>query len=79
MFDALQWVEQIRSDLKPLEKQILGHSYVKALEEGRDTLKRMTCPHCFYEYQQSIQEMVLRPKTQAEIDAVGGESALTWI
>jgi hypothetical protein len=35
MFDALQWVEQIRSDLKPLEKQILGHSYFKALEEGR--------------------------------------------
>ena len=29
MFDALQWVEQIRSDLKPLEKQILGHSYLK--------------------------------------------------
>jgi thiaminase len=35
MFDALQWVEQIRSDLKPLEKQILGHSYFKALEDGR--------------------------------------------
>jgi thiaminase len=35
MFDALQWVEQICSDLKPLEKQILGHSYFKALEEGR--------------------------------------------
>ena len=35
MFDALQWVEQIRSDLKPLKKQILGHSYFKALEEGR--------------------------------------------
>jgi TENA/THI-4/PQQC family len=35
MFDALQWVEQIRSDLRPLEKQILGHSYLKALEAGR--------------------------------------------
>jgi pyrroloquinoline quinone (PQQ) biosynthesis protein C len=35
MFDALQWVEQIRSDLRPLEKQILGHSYLKALEERR--------------------------------------------
>src|SRR5713101_4461841 len=35
MFDALQWVERIRSDLRPLEKQILGHSYLKALEEGR--------------------------------------------
>src|SRR6266536_2331450 len=35
MFDALQWVEQIRSDLRPLEDKILGHSYLKALEEGR--------------------------------------------
>ena len=27
------------------------------------TLKRMTCNHCFHEYQQSIQEMVLRLET----------------
>ena len=35
MSDALQWVEQIRSDLRPLEDNILGHSYLKALDEGR--------------------------------------------
>src|SRR5713101_5931704 len=35
MSDTLQWVEQIRSDLKPLEGKILGHSYLKALAEGR--------------------------------------------
>src|SRR5260370_2812827 len=35
MSDTLQWVEQIRSDLKPLESKILGHSYLKALAEGR--------------------------------------------
>jgi pyrroloquinoline quinone (PQQ) biosynthesis protein C len=35
MSDALQWVEQIRSDLRPLEYKILGHSYLKALDEGR--------------------------------------------
>jgi hypothetical protein len=39
-------------------------------------LKRMTCCHCFHEYQQSIQETVLRPKTQAEIDPAGGEHTL---
>ena len=46
MFDALQWVEQIRSVLRPLEKQILGHSYLKALEEGRlqhDQLRSSPC------------------------------------
>src|SRR5260370_5165660 len=35
MPDTLQWVEQIRSDFKPLESKILGHSYLKALAEGR--------------------------------------------
>ena len=35
MSDALQLVEKIRSDLKPLEEKILGHPYLKALEEGR--------------------------------------------
>ena len=35
MSDTLQWVEQIRSDLRPLEDKILGHSYLKALDEGR--------------------------------------------
>src|SRR5260370_37282023 len=34
MSDTLQWVEQIRSDLRPLEDKILGHSYLKALDEG---------------------------------------------
>jgi thiaminase len=40
--DALQLVEKIRSDLKPLEEKISGHPYLKALEEGRvplDVLK----------------------------------------
>jgi pyrroloquinoline quinone (PQQ) biosynthesis protein C len=36
--DALQLVEKIRSDLKPLEEKILGHPYLKALEEGRISL-----------------------------------------
>lgn len=35
MSDALQLVEQIRSDLRPLEAKISGHAYLKALEEGR--------------------------------------------
>jgi pyrroloquinoline quinone (PQQ) biosynthesis protein C len=35
MSDTLQWVEQIRSDLRPLEDRILGHSYLRALDEGR--------------------------------------------
>jgi hypothetical protein len=42
-------------------------------------LKRMTCAYCFHEYHQSIQEMVLRPKTHEEIEAAGGEQALGWI
>jgi hypothetical protein len=42
-------------------------------------LNRVTCSHCFYEYHQSTHDMVLRPKTQQEIDAVGGEHLLTWI
>lgn len=43
------------------------------------TLKRMTCHRCFHEYQQGIQEMVLRPKTEEEIDASGGEHVFAWI
>lgn len=43
------------------------------------TLKRITCNRCFHEYQQSIQEMVLRPKTEEEIDASGGEQVFAWI
>lgn len=42
MPDALQLVEQIRSDLRPLEAKISCHPYLKALEEGRvqgDSLK----------------------------------------
>jgi hypothetical protein len=42
MSDALQLVEQIRSDLRPLETKISGHPYLRALEEGqvqRDVLK----------------------------------------
>src|ERR1019366_10688367 len=35
MSDALQLVEQIRSDLRPLETKISGHPYLRALEEGR--------------------------------------------
>jgi len=32
--DALQLVEKVRSDLKPLDEKILGHPYFHALEEG---------------------------------------------
>ena len=42
-------------------------------------LNRVTCSHCFHEYHQSTRDMVLRPKTRQEIDAVGGEHILTWI
>ena len=35
MSDALQLVEQIRSDLRPLEAKISCHPYLKTLEEGR--------------------------------------------
>src|SRR3989442_11043841 len=35
MSDALHLVEQIRSDLRPLEAKISCHPYLKALEEGR--------------------------------------------
>jgi len=38
MSDALQLVEKIRSDLKPLEEKILGHPYLRALEDGRVAL-----------------------------------------
>ena len=34
MSDALQLVGKIRSDLQSLEEKILGHPYLKALEEG---------------------------------------------
>jgi len=40
--DALQLIEKIRADLKPLDERILGHPYLHALEEGRvplDSLK----------------------------------------
>src|SRR5258707_6619844 len=35
MSDTLQWVEQMRPDIKLRERRILGHSYLKALAEGR--------------------------------------------
>jgi thiaminase len=35
MSDALQLVEQIRSDLRPLESKISRHRYLTALEDGR--------------------------------------------
>jgi len=40
--DALQLIEKIRSDLKPLDERILDHPYLRALAEGRvplDSLK----------------------------------------
>lgn len=40
---------------------------------------RIICSHCFREYHQSTHDMVLRPKTEQEIDAAGGEQLLTWI
>jgi len=42
-------------------------------------LNRVVCSHCFQEYHQSTRDMVLRPKTQQEIDAAAGERMLTWI
>lgn len=42
MSDAPQLVEQIRSDLKPLETKISNHTYLRAIEDGRvqrDSLK----------------------------------------
>ena len=42
MSNALSLVAQIRSDLKPIEAKISGHTYLKALEENRmhpDSLK----------------------------------------
>jgi hypothetical protein len=39
------------------------------------TLRRLTCRHCFHEYQKPINEMPLRTKTEAELDAVGGAGA----
>jgi len=56
----------------------LAHSQNKKII-NLPTLKRITCNHCFHEYQRSIQEMVLRPKTQEEIDAAGGEHILAFI
>ena len=40
--DALPLIEKIRSDLKPVDERILGHPYLRALDEGRvplDSLK----------------------------------------
>ena len=42
MSDALPLIEKIRSDLKPVDERILGHPYLRALDEGRvplDSLK----------------------------------------
>jgi hypothetical protein len=77
----MRYYHALCSDCPKCEKEniaFLAYSFHKR-GVSMPTLKRMTCTHCFYEYQQSIQEMTLRPKTQAEIDAVGGESALAWI
>ncbi len=35
MADALPLVQQLRSDLKPIEQKILGHGYLSALEQGQ--------------------------------------------
>jgi hypothetical protein len=43
------------------------------------SMKRITCIHCFHAYEQRIGEMALRPKTEAEIDAVGGVAVLSYI
>ena len=42
MSDALPLIEKIRSDLRPVDERILGHPYLRALDEGRvplDSLK----------------------------------------
>ena len=39
-------------------------------------MKRIACTQCFHVYEQRIEEMVLRPKTEAEINAAGGMGAL---
>lgn len=38
MSDALQLIEKIRSDLKPVDERILSHPYLRALAEGRVSL-----------------------------------------
>ena len=48
MSDALQLIEKIRSDLKPVDERILGHPYLRALAEGRvslDSLKMFAGQH----------------------------------
>ena len=57
---------------------LLAYSFrVRSVEDP--TPKRMTCKHCRHGYYQPLREMTLRPKTQLEIDAAGGEAALGWI
>jgi len=57
----------------------LAHAPGKEKGVNIPNLNRVICSHCFHEYHQSTHDMVLRPKTQNEIDAAGGEHILTWI
>jgi hypothetical protein len=79
--DFMQHYHALCSDCPKCGKENIAFLAYSRHNKGVNfpTLKRMTCCHCFHEYQQSIQEMVLRPKTQAEIDAAGGEHTLAWI
>ena len=56
----------------------LAHKFRK-IGVNDTNMKRITCTHCFHAYEQRIEEMVLRPKTEAEINAIGGEGVLGYI
>jgi len=64
------WIKLERAE-NPIELQQSERNPTESTDH-LPTLKRMTCNPLLHEYQQSIQEMVLRPKTQEEIDAAGG-------
>ena len=56
----------------------LAHKF-RTIGVNDTNMKRITCTHCFHVYEQRIEEMVLRPKTEAEINAAGGMGALAYI
>ena len=60
MSDTLQWVEQIRSDLRPLEDKILGHSYLRALDEG-------CLPNNFHHQRREVNNVCLLPSPTARL------------
>jgi len=84
MSDALQTVELIRSDLRPLEHRILGHRYLKALDGGhlqRDQLEVFVGQqhHIISSDLRSIALMIsrhgVRPSRHFLMNVLQGESA----